>query len=277
MPSNYEKRILRVLGYIHDNPDGDLSLDNLAEVAAMSRFHWHRVFHAMTGETCAQAVRRLRLYRAARWLAHKDWPIAEVAAKVGYPNVNSFSRSFQEEYGLTPARFRKEGHPGPLKNSIIKGKNKMFEIEIKDAPERHFLAVAHKGPYYEISKSFDKLFSHAPSFNGRIKGTAAVYYDDPNLVAEADLSSHACVWTDEGVATPDGLESLTISSGSHAVLTYKGPYDTIKTAYDHLFGHWLPQSGREPADAPCYELYLNNPMQTKPEDLLTEIYLPLAG
>jgi AraC family transcriptional regulator len=60
MSQSYEKRMLRVLQYIHDNPAGDMSLDRLADEAAMSRFHWHRVFRAMTGETCAQAVRRVR-------------------------------------------------------------------------------------------------------------------------------------------------------------------------------------------------------------------------
>lgn len=44
MPNSYEKRLIRVLEYIHANPAGDLSLDALADVAAMSRFHWHRVF-----------------------------------------------------------------------------------------------------------------------------------------------------------------------------------------------------------------------------------------
>ncbi|MFT5345881.1 MAG: AraC family transcriptional regulator, partial [Dinoroseobacter sp.] len=55
MSAAYETRLRRVLAYIHDNPAGDLSLDTLADVAAMSRFHWHRVFHGMTGETCAAA------------------------------------------------------------------------------------------------------------------------------------------------------------------------------------------------------------------------------
>lgn len=72
MPSQYEKRNMRVLTHIHENPAEDLSLDQLAEVAAMSRFHWHRVFHAMTGETCAQSVRRLRMFRAAGWLVFND-------------------------------------------------------------------------------------------------------------------------------------------------------------------------------------------------------------
>ncbi len=39
MPSDYENRMLRVLEHIHANPAGDLSLDALADVAAMSRFH----------------------------------------------------------------------------------------------------------------------------------------------------------------------------------------------------------------------------------------------
>jgi AraC family transcriptional regulator len=78
------------LQYIHENPDGDLSLDALADVALMSRFHWHRVFHAMTGETCAQAVKRIRLYRASSWLLGTDKTVAEIATAVGYPNIQSY-------------------------------------------------------------------------------------------------------------------------------------------------------------------------------------------
>ena len=72
-----------MLEFIHANPAGDLSLDALAAVAAMSRFHWHRVFHAITGETCVETVRRVRLNRAACWLKQSDWPVSEIAARVG--------------------------------------------------------------------------------------------------------------------------------------------------------------------------------------------------
>ncbi len=65
MPNACETRLIRVLDYIHDNPAGDLRLDTLADVAALSRFHFHRVFHAMIGEAAAQTVRRLRMYRAS--------------------------------------------------------------------------------------------------------------------------------------------------------------------------------------------------------------------
>jgi len=92
MSAEYEARILRVLSYMHDNPAGDLSLDRLADVAAMSRFHWRRVFRAITGETCAQAVRRMRLHRAAGWLVQTDRVLPVIAADAGYPNPGSFSR-----------------------------------------------------------------------------------------------------------------------------------------------------------------------------------------
>ncbi|WP_306735035.1 hypothetical protein [Marimonas arenosa] len=72
--------MLRVLEYIHTNPAGDLPLDALADVAAMSRIHCRRVFHAMTGETCAEAVRRSRLSRPACWLVQSDWPATELRA-----------------------------------------------------------------------------------------------------------------------------------------------------------------------------------------------------
>jgi len=83
MTSDYENRIRRVIRHISDNPAGDLSLDALADVAAMSRFHWHRVFRAMTGETCAEAVRRLRMHRAATWIVETDQPIEGIASCCG--------------------------------------------------------------------------------------------------------------------------------------------------------------------------------------------------
>ena len=139
---------MRVLRYIHGNPAGDLSLDRLADVAAMSRFHWHRVFHAMTGETCAQAVRRLRLYRAAHyWLMHKDWPVAEVAAQAGYPNVNSFTRAFRDGFGVSPNVFRKEGCLSNAQLDATKGGFRLFDVEINETPRRRLAALSHKGPY----------------------------------------------------------------------------------------------------------------------------------
>ncbi|MEN9061824.1 AraC family transcriptional regulator [Ponticoccus litoralis] len=133
MTASYETRIRRVRQYIFDNPDGDLSLDALADVAAMSRFHWHRVFHGMTGETCAQAVRRIRAHRAACWLVQTDWPLETIAARAGYDNAQSFARTFKAQFAMTPAAFRKAGRPDPLDPDFIKGDPAMYPVEIRPA------------------------------------------------------------------------------------------------------------------------------------------------
>ena len=279
MTSPYEQRIMRVLTYIHDHPGHDLSLDNLADIAAMSRFHWHRVFQAMTGETCAQAVRRLRMFRAARWLECTDWPIAQIASKVGYPNSTSFARAFGDVVGCSPVSYRKNPVFAAKTTEKSKGKHIMFDLEIRDLPIQRLAALAHNGAYDGVGAKFDTLtqMASANAYWPQVRGIAGVHYDDPNTVAEKNLRCHAGLILSEGAALLEGTEEVTLQGGKHAVLRYKGPYEGIKVAYDHLFGKWLPTSGEEPADAPCYEIYLNNPADTAPAELLTEINLPLAA
>ncbi len=63
--------------------------------------------------------------------------------------------------------------------------------------------------------------------------------------------------------------------GDYAVLRHSGPYPEMKEAYRWLYREWLPQSGRCGADAPPFELYVNMPGTTAPEDLLTDIHVSL--
>ena len=277
-PNAYEKRILRVLDYIHDNPGGDLSLDKLADVAAMSRFHWHRVFHAMTGETCHDAVLRLRMYRAACWLLKKDWPVAKIALEVGYQNSQSFSRVFRKTFGFTPLQFRKRGVPVGRPRPDLKGHETVYTVEIDKTEDMRLAALAHRGPYMEIGHAFEKIFAIAESrgYWPNVRGVLAMYHDDPGAIAEAELRSHAAFILTPGADVPEGMDMLFVEGGDIARLRFKGPYAGLETAYKYLFGEWLATSGRDPADAPCYEIYLNSPMEVAPEDLLTDICVPLA-
>lgn len=277
MTANYEQRLHRVLDHIHDNPAGDLSLDVLADVAAMSRFHWHRVFRAMTGQTAAQAVRWVRLHKASVLLVQGTTPVARIARSVGYPNVASFARAFADTFGMTPAAFRNRGELRPFPPTLIPEDMKMHPIEIRNEPVRRLAGMPHKGAYHEIGHAFEKLsatmasrglFAHA----GKMVG---VYYDDPAAVPLADLRSHAGFEILGDVALAPPLEEVVLPAGRHAVLTYTGPYAGLPGAYDQLYAVWLRQSGEEPADSPAFEVYLNSPMDTAPEALVTELCVPL--
>ena len=277
MTNPHEKRLLRVLDHIHDNAGGDLSLDALSEVAAMSRFHWHRVFRAMTGETLAQAVRRIRMQRASYLLVMTDQSLAEIAASVGMENLASFNRCFAEHFLMSPAAFRKRGELRPFVRNPLPRRDLMHPVIIRSEAPIRLAALPHKGAYHEISRAFQKLSAVMTSrdlfrHSGRM---IAVFYDDPQSVPEANLRSHAGfeIRGEPDLSAP--LEEVTLPGGRQAVLTYKGPYAGLPAAYDELFGLWLPKSGEEPADAPAFEVYLNTPTDTAPEDLLTELHLPL--
>jgi AraC family transcriptional regulator len=144
------------------------------------------------------------------------------------------------------------------------------------------LSVDHVGPYMQIGKAFDALFGWLAKHNllAAQLGMIAVYFDDPGVVEENALRSKA------GVLLPHPiLASVTVSApvsvrqvkgGEYAVLRHKGPYSDMRAAYEWLYGTWLAQSGREAADAPVFEEYLNSPKDTAPAELLTEICLPLV-
>jgi transcriptional regulator GlxA family with amidase domain len=83
--NHYHERVNRVLDYIGEHLDGELSLAGLSQVGCFSPFHFHRIFQAVTGETLNLHVRRVRLERAA--LLMKTSPrkrITDVAIETGF-------------------------------------------------------------------------------------------------------------------------------------------------------------------------------------------------
>ena len=75
---------------------------------------------------------------------------------------------------------------------------------------------------------------------------------------------------------PEGAVALQqIAGGAYAVTRHVGPYGGFPQTYARLFGEWLPRSGRDARSAPAPEFYRNAPMNTAPQDLITDIYIPL--
>lgn len=272
-----EKRLIRVMDYINANLDGDLSLDTLADVAAMSRFHFHRVFSAMAGHTLSTLVRRMRLYRAAGWLVQTTMPMAQIIEQTGLGSQRSFDRAFTSMFGLTPAAFRKRGELVPLPDPEGNGETTMFPVDIKDQPARRLAAMPHRGAYMKMSTAYEKLSGLlvARELISQTRELVGIFYDDPTEVPEADLRSHAAFVVHDDMPIEAPIEEIILPAGKHAVLSYKGPYSGLKAAYGQFYGDWLPSSGEEPADRATFEIYYNSPMDTAPDDLLTDLVMPL--
>lgn len=274
--NDYRDRLERVRTHIRANLDQPLDLDRLAEIACLSRFHWHRVYRSLAGETVWQTVRRLRLHRAAGELLKGDEPVARIAARSGYANVRAFSKAFRDEFGLPPQRYRAEG--GHRRYDTTREETtSMYDIRIETAPETTVAGLPHKGSYMEIGAAFDRLGVELAHLAEKPKGAslAAVYFDDPDLTPVAELRSLAGIVLAEGDTVPPGFAHHTQPAGRQAVLTHRGPYAELSKAYAFLFGTWLAQSGETPRGVPAIERYLNTPQDTGPQDLVTEIAIAL--
>lgn len=275
----YEQRLRRVTAYIHDHLEEDLDMDRLAEVACMSPYHWHRIYRAVHGETLVGTVRRLRLQSAANALATTDRPIREIASKSRYPNLQSFTRTFKAVYGLPPAEFRRRGGHIGLKAAMNTGNQYMYDVTFREMEPVDAVGIDHSGAYIMIGKAFETLGALMFSRNMFEPGQKiyGVYYDDPETVPTEKLRSSACFGTSRtNLALEEPLRPVRIAGGRYAVLTHKGPYSELGLAYQWLYQTWLAQANVEIRHEPALEVYLNTPRETAPQDLLTEICIPVA-
>lgn len=281
--ARYEARLARVLDHIYDHLDEPLDIEHLAEIACLSPYHWHRIYQAMYGETVATTVRRLRLHHAAGHLANSSMPIAEIAARAGYSSLQSFTRTFSAVFGVPPAQYRKRGTHSRFRPALS-GDDQMTlrEVEIRHVEPFEILSVDHVGPYMQIGKKFDALFGWLAQhrlLEAQMR-MIGIYFDDPGVVDEDALRSKAGVLlpprVQAAVTVSAPVNVTSVRGGEYAVLRHKGPYSDMRAAYEWLYGTWLVQSGREAADAPVFEEYLNSPKDTAPAELVTEICLPLV-
>jgi AraC family transcriptional regulator len=104
-----------------------------------------------------------------------------------------------------------------------------------------------------------------------------IYYDDPDATPVEQLRSHACLTVPDTLQpVPAGCEMLDIQPGEFAVGVHRGPYDILSESYRWMFGQWLPSSGREVADSPVLEAYVNDAQTTPPDQLITHVCVPLV-
>ncbi len=274
----HASRITRTLRHIDAHLAGDLSLDALAEVAALSRFHFSRVFRGQTGEGVAEAVRRIRLNRAALLVVATRDPMAAIAARVGFGHPDTFERAFAAAFGATPLQMR---HGGRMPRPLLPpepGEFTMFPTEIRTASDTVLAAQPHQGAYSDIGSAFTALMTRLQQA-GLWKGSGpsfGLYYHDPSETPVADLRSHAGQKLADGAEVPEGLDRITLPGGRFLVVTCKGPFSRLPEAWAWAYARALPDSGATLRDAVPFERYVTDSLAVKPEDYVTEIWLPLA-
>lgn len=289
---DHERRIEEAVAYLIENLDDPVELTELADHVCMSRFHFHRVFQALLGETVGEMVRRLRMERAAHFLRTSDRPITMIAFESGYATLEAFIRAFRGSFGYTPSAFRRrltyDGHlPTPngqhfddpqgkrLRFVTPLGKTSM-NIEIREVAPRRAVCVAHQGPYYMIGGAFGRIAEWVKSSGTPAQEGIGIYYDDPSMVPADQLHAHAGQLVAEDFTTNDpAVEVVDIPGGLYAVATHMGPYDGLPKAWDEMYNRWFPTSGYEVGPMAPSEVYVTDCAEVPPEQVRTDLYLSL--
>jgi AraC family transcriptional regulator len=304
--SFYELAVRRAVERIVADLDQALDLQLLARGAALSPFHFHRVFRGMLGETPLELQRRLRMERAAWSVLNEALPVTSIAFAAGYETHESFTRAFRLHYSYSPSEFRhsraRDGSTCarpfrvelPARSGIhfrphgieipriqsIKGEQTM-DVTIKNMNELRVATVPHVGPYNRISEAFARLgeiigkAASAGDLMGPESAMLAIYHDDPETTPAAELRSEAAIVISPRAKLPEGLGERRLAAGRYASTTHVGSYEQLGDAWARLLGEWLPQSGHRMRDDVSYEIYRNTPETAPKQELRTELYIPL--
>jgi AraC family transcriptional regulator len=269
----WTERILRTTEYIHCHLGEEIDAATLAGIACFSLHHFHRVFRGIMGESVMEYTRRLRLEQAAVHLKFDDEPVTAIALRSGYDSHEGFTRAFTARFGMPPSEFRAQSQPAL---------DDRPGFTIRHYPAQRCLAVRYTGPYAGCGQAWQSLFGWAMPRGVALRmdlPTLGLVYDDPEITAAGQCRYEACVALAEGAepaSLPDGFLVRAVPAGTYAQALHCGPYDSIGSTYVALLGEWLPRRGVELPDEPVVEAYLNSPMDTRPEDLRTEVRVRIA-
>jgi len=279
---DYFERINKVLLYINNNIDKKMDLEELAGVSNFSTYHFHRIMKAYLNEPLWSYIVRLRLDTAARLLKMAENPINDIAYSIGYETPSSFNKAFKKRFNVTPKEFREDkGFFNADGTYIVPNCNQeliKLKPKIKNIKDKNIIYIQVKGLYsdkigdgWTILCDFaakNKLWGFGTEFLG-------LSYDNPQITERKNCRYKACLTVKKPVK-PDGeIGFKTLEGGKYAVFKYKGTYENFDQVYSEIFNYWYPNSGEILRNVPSYESYLNNPHKVKPENCITEIYIPI--
>ena len=154
-----------------------------------------------------------------------------------------------------------------------------MNVEISEMPDVRVAGIRHVGPYNQIGPAFGRLGAIAGAaglFQQPGAAMIGVFHDMPQSTPSDQLRSDAAIIVPNGVTLPDGLTEQRLPAGRYAHTAHVGPYEQLGEAWARLLGEWLPASGHRIGTGATYEVYRNNPTSVPKEELITELYIPLA-
>lgn len=268
---SYLIRVQRGIDFIEANLDYDFTLEQVAQAACLSQWHFQRIFKALTNETLKTYIRLRRLSKALEKLLNTDERILDIALQAGFSSQESFSRAFKSTFDLTPHEYRKLAN----KNLFLKKarfdqdylnhieRNLSLEPEIVHQPARKLVGL--KTRFYSVDSEKNNIAEKLPPLWGSIVsrmkelthliprtgyGVLQPTADNTDL-----LEYYAAFEVTTFGELPDGMESIEIPATTYACFTHRGYTQTLDKTVDYVYSNWLLRSGMKHTLGPDIEVY----------------------
>jgi AraC family transcriptional regulator len=251
----------KAIWYIESHLNSELSLDTIAEVAGVSRFHLSRAFAASTGSSLAGYMRARRLSEAAKTLVEGAPDILAVALDAGYGSHEAFTRAFRQHFGLTPEQLRSQAN---FENITLQEPITMHHpadtaLSTPRLVKSEALLIFGLGARCPavgnpaIPSQWNTFLPHLGHIDGQIGNVAygvihnsddSGNYDYICGVAVREFPSHPAEFT-----------RLRIPPQSYAVFEHRGHVSGIANTWKAIWEQGLSGAGFQASDGPAFERY----------------------
>ncbi len=257
------------------------SLDELSQAACLSKFHFHRIYRLVTGESCQQTITRLKLAKATYALEDNNQSITEIAMQAGFSSSQALAKALKRETSETATNLRNE--PDRLSQTLAflskpdpnNSKTGLFSIELTSLDPFEFIAIPTEGSYPELNDVYRELFMNVgdPTFvkailgvpecnAGLLSGDGAVF--DCGLLLNSSLENYS-----------DRIEYKDFAGGDFVRVRHNGNFAGLDETLDKTYSAILIQEGIVFTDQPCLFHYLDDPEEVVEDQLRTDVYIPI--
>jgi AraC family transcriptional regulator len=251
----------KALWYIESHFAEEISLEDIAARADVSRFHMSRAFGLATGRSVMRYVRGRRLTEAARALASGAPNILSLALDTGYGSHEAFTRAFRDQFGVTPEAVRQRGdlHNLELVEPIKMTESGTVALEEPRRETGAALLIAGLRVRYSsetiagIPMQWQRFAPLMGSVSGRVGGVAYGVCCDFEESGQFDYVSGVAVSSLSGL--PSELSGVRIPPQRYLIFRHPGHVSGIHATWQAIMNHWLPESGLRMVNAPNFERY----------------------
>jgi AraC family transcriptional regulator len=286
----YQERFARVLAHIEANSETALSIQELSEIAAFSRHHFHRQFSGFLGMSAYRYLQFVRMRRASWRLAFRPTQsVNDIALATGYEGPEAFARAFRQYTGQSPTGFR-AGPDWPewqsrfrpfvqLRQTMMNTVAIPGPVRVVTFPETRVARLEHRGSPIRLGDSIRKFIEwrKANALPPHASATYNIVHNDPDETPPEEFRFDLCAATQRPIAPNGaGVEEFVIPAGRCALLRHRGSDDQLGRSIMELYSGWLPTSGEELRDFPLFMRRLKFFPDVPDGEAETDIYLPLA-